>query len=204
MNIVDQRYLDGTNRYCTEPCLLSILDLGHPAPYSTADMDRLRARLKSVLPGLRQGRSLIGVVGEDMSPADDDANCDGLQLARLIQGVAIELHRLAGDEVMIGFVGRVPKMAGRYRLILPFRCGTVANASLSLAIGLIDALLAGREFALNEGLDELRRVAIGAEHLPAAASVVPSAPEVRVDAVAARAMANRAFSARSNASRIAA
>ena len=42
---------------------------------------------------------------------------------------------------MVGFVGKVPKMQGRYRLILPFRCGTVANAALSLAISLIDALL---------------------------------------------------------------
>jgi hypothetical protein len=208
MNIVDQRYLDGTNRYCTEPCLLSILDLGHPAPYSTADMERLRSRLKSVLPGLRQGRSLIGVVGEDMLDSDDDASCDGLQLARLIQGVAIELHRLAGDEVMIGFVGRVPKMAGRYRLILPFRCGTVANASLTLALGLISALLEGRDFGLNDGLDALRRVATGTPQDDVSAGAKGSTPALpsplRVDAVAARALANRAFNARPRSTRIAA
>jgi hypothetical protein len=36
MKIVDQRYLDSANRYSTEPCLLSILDLGHPAPACAA------------------------------------------------------------------------------------------------------------------------------------------------------------------------
>jgi hypothetical protein len=154
MKLVDQRYLDGANRYCTEPCLLSILDLGHPAPYAASDLQRLRERLRQVLPGLRQGRSLIGVVGDDV-----DAPCRGLQLARLIQGVTIELHRLTGDEVLMGFVGRVPKMASRYRLILPFRCGTVANAALQLAISLVGALLRGAAFALDEGLAELRGIA---------------------------------------------
>ena len=154
MKIIDQRYLDGANRYCTEPCLLSILDLGHPTPYSASDMQRLRAQLKTVLPGLRQGRSLIGVVNDDV-----DAPGRGLQLARLIQSVAIELHRLTGDEVMMGFVGRVPKMPGRYRLILPFRCGTVANAALKLATQLVGALLAGQDYPLAEGLTELRGIA---------------------------------------------
>lgn len=161
MKIVDQRYLADRNRYCTEPCLLAILDLDHPV--TAADMQRLRARLKTALPGLRQGRSLIGVVGEDADTTDT-----GLQLARLIQSVAIELHRLTGDDVMVGFVGRVPKMADRYRLILPFRCGTVAHAALTLAIDLVDALLDGRDCALDEGLAELRRIA--------AASLPPAPP----------------------------
>ncbi|GGY42793.1 cyanophycin synthetase family protein [Pseudoduganella albidiflava] len=168
MKIIDQRYLDGANRYCTEPCLLSILDLGHPAPYSASDMQQLRARLKTVLPGLRQGRSLIGVVGDDV-----DAPGRGLQLARLIQSVAIELHRLTGDEVMMGFVGGVPKMPGRYRLILPFRCGTVANAALKLATELVAALLAGQPYRLDEGLAELRGIA---------AASAPTQPSIRIAA----------------------
>ncbi|WBS05093.1 hypothetical protein OU994_12835 [Pseudoduganella sp. SL102] len=168
MKIIDQRYLDGANRYCTEPCLLSILDLGHPAPYSASDMQQLRARLKTVLPGLRQGRSLIGVVGDDV-----DAPGRGLQLARLIQSVAIELHRLTGDEVMMGFVGGVPKMPGRYRLILPFRCGTVANAALKLATELVAALLAGQPYPLADGLAELRGIA---------AAGAPSQPSIRIAA----------------------
>lgn len=162
MKIIDQRYLDGANRYCTEPCLLSILDLGHPTPFSASDMQNLRMRLKNALPGLRQGRSLIGVVGDDV-----DAPGRGLQLARLIQSVAIELHRLTGDEVMMGFVGGVPKMPGRYRLILPFRCGTVAHAALVLAIRLVDGLLARGEFALDEGLAELRGIAAAGAPSPA-------------------------------------
>jgi hypothetical protein len=168
MKIIDQRYLDGANRYCSEPCLLSILDLGHPAPYSASDLQQLRSRLKTALPGLRQGRSLIGVVGDDV-----DAPGRGLTLARMIQSVAIELHRLTGDEVMMGFVGRVPKMPGRYRLILPFRCGTVANAALKLATKLVGALVAGRSFALADGLNELRGIA---------AAGAPTQPSVRIAA----------------------
>lgn len=159
MKIVDQRYLGSANRYSTEPCLLSILDLGHPAPACAATMAQLRDRLAKVLPGLRRGRSLIGIVGDEVVPEEPDAPCQGLQLARLIQSVAIELHRLTGDEVMVGFVGGVPKMDGRYRLILPFRCGTVANAALTLSIALIDALLKDESFDLEAGLAQLREIA---------------------------------------------
>jgi len=159
MQIIDQRYLDSANRYSTEPCLLSILDLGEATPACPATMEELRERLAKVLPGLRRGRSLIGIVGDEAVPEEPDSPCQGIQLARLIQSVAIELHRLTGDEVMVGFVGRVPKMHDRYRLILPFRCGTVANAALSLAIALIDALLRDEGFDLEAGLAELRTIA---------------------------------------------
>ena len=151
MKLIDQRYLDGSNRWCTQPCLLSILDLEQA---TEADVERVRTALKTVLPGLRQGRSLIGVVGDDA-----DAPSPGLQLARLLQSVAIELHRLTGDDVMVGFVGRVPKMEHRYRLILPFRCGTVANAALSLATDLVAALIADAPFPFDERLADLRRIA---------------------------------------------
>ncbi len=157
MKIVDQRYLDSANRYCTEPCLLSILDFGHPAPFTAADMRQLRERLSRALPGMRRGRSLIGIVGDDV-----DEPCQGLLMARLIQGVAIELHRLTGDDVMVGFVGRVPKMAGRYRMILPMRDGGLANAALQLATQLVAALLAGQAFDLEAPLAELRAMALAA------------------------------------------
>lgn len=171
MKIVDQRYLDSANRYCSEPCLLSILDFGHPAPFTAADMRHLRERLSSALPGLRRGRSLIGIVGDDV-----DEPCQRLLMARLIQSVAIELHRLTGDDVMVGFVGRVPKMEGRYRLILPFRCGTVANAALQLATAIVAALLAGEEFDLEAPLQELRGIA--AAGTPTAAAE----PSIRIAA----------------------
>ncbi|UGQ48131.1 cyanophycin synthetase family protein [Massilia endophytica] len=152
MNLIDQRYLSGPNRYCSEPCLLSILDLGHP--YTEDDLQTLSAGLARTLPGLRRGRSLIGVIGDDA----DERSVD-LRLARLIQSVAIELHRLTGDEVMVGFVGRVPRTEHRYRLILPFRCGEVANVALKLALDLVSSLLAGLDFDLKTGLARLQRLA---------------------------------------------
>jgi hypothetical protein len=156
MNIVDQRYLSGPNRYCSEPCLLSILDLGQPT--SEDDLHTLKAGLARALPGLRRGRSLIGVIGED---ADDRST--SLRLARLIQSVAIELHRLTGDDVMVGFVGRVPRTEHRYRLILPFRSGEVANTALALALDLVSSILGGHDFDLKAGIARLQRVATGSK-----------------------------------------
>jgi hypothetical protein len=152
MNIVDQRYLSGSNRYCSEPCLLSILDLGHST--TEDELHTLKAGLARALPGLRRGRSLIGVIGDD---ADDRST--SLRLARLIQSVAIELHRLTGDDVMVGFVGRVPRADNRYRLILPFRNGEVANAALALALDLVSAILAGLEIDLQSASNKLQAIA---------------------------------------------
>lgn len=152
MNIVDQRYLSGSNRYCSEPCLLSILELDHSP--TEDELHTLKAGLARALPGLRRGRSLIGVIGDD---ADDRST--SLRLARLVQSVAIELHRLTGDDVMVGFVGRVPRAGNRYRLILPFRSGEVANAALALALDLVSAILAEQEIDLQAGIGQLQAIA---------------------------------------------
>ncbi|GJJ04652.1 hypothetical protein RugamoR64_51900 [Duganella rhizosphaerae] len=149
MRITDQRYLPGDNRYSTQPCLLGILELDRDPP-TPAAMRALERRLQLALPGLRRQRGLVGM------------RCDEVpQLVQLVQQVAMELRRLAFNEVTLGFVGVVPRMRGRYRLVLPYsaRAKVAAGSALAMSTQLVDALLAGRSFNLKAGVARLRALA---------------------------------------------
>lgn len=51
MRITDQRYLDQNNRYTSQPCLLSILELDDDASATPAAQAALTRRLQAALPG---------------------------------------------------------------------------------------------------------------------------------------------------------
>ena len=144
MKIIDQRYLDSDNRYSTQPCLLSILELedDHANPAAEADLDQ---RLMAALPGLREQRGLVGMRCAEVP-----------HVVEVVQQVAIELRRLALNEGTVGFVGVVPRRKGRYRLVLPYSAKGAAAPALALATQLVDALLHGRSFNLKAGLARLR------------------------------------------------
>ncbi|NRR30934.1 hypothetical protein HSX11_12165 [Oxalobacteraceae bacterium] len=151
MKIVDQRYLASHNRYSNKPCLLSILELDDAQMPSSAEIGQLALHLRATLPGLKERCGAIGLVGG--AAANDD---DALALAQLVQAVTLELLRLACDEDLTGFVGAVPQMVRRFRLVQPYRLENVSSASLALALQLVQALLAGRELDLASGLAALR------------------------------------------------
>jgi hypothetical protein len=142
MKIIDQRYLESENRYSTQPCLLSILELD---PVTPEDTEKLRKRLYTILPGLRRLRGIVGKRADTVPP-----------IVELVEQTAIELRRLALNDVAIGFVGVVPHMPGRYRLVLPSVAGMPA---LTMATQLIGAMLAGRSYNLKAGLARLRLLA---------------------------------------------
>lgn len=145
MKIIDQRYLESDNRYSTQPCLLSILELEEVTPEAA---EKLQERLYNALPGLRRLRGLVGRRADAVPP-----------VVELVQQTAIELRRLALNEVTIGFVGVVPRMPGRYRLVLPYSAASAAAPSLAMATQLINAMLAGRSYNLKAGLARLRALA---------------------------------------------
>lgn len=147
MKIIDQRYLESGNRYSTQPCLLSILEL---APVAPEHVEKAQERLYAALPGLQRLRGLVG------RRADADAVPP---LVELVQQTAIELRRLALNEVSIGFVGVVPRMNGRYRMVLPYDVQAAAAPALKMATQLVDAMLAGRSYNVKAALARLRALA---------------------------------------------
>jgi hypothetical protein len=170
MKIIDQRFLSRQNRYSNHPCLLSILELDDAAA-SPADVRSTAAKLKGVLGNLPGLERLINVIG----PADAEAAPAGhFQLARLIQAVTLELQRLAGSDVMVGFVGALPRMPGRYRLVLPYRMEQVAAAAVNAALDVVKAARAGRKVDLAAVMAQLR--AAGERRVTARAAPLPNPP----------------------------
>jgi hypothetical protein len=145
MKIIDQRYLDSGNRYSTQPCLLSILELDAVSDEAT---EKLQERLYAALPGLVRLRGLVGKRA-DAVPA----------VVELVQQTALELRRLALNEVTVGFVDVVPRMQGRYRMVLPYSAKSAAAPSLKMATQLVNAMLAGRSYNVKAGLARLRALA---------------------------------------------
>jgi hypothetical protein len=145
MKIIDQRYLDSDNRYSTQPCLLSILELDAVTSEQT---EQLQQRLYAVLPGLRRLQGMIGLRADEV-PA----------IVELVQQTTIELRRLALNELTVAFIGVVPRMQGRYRLVLPYSAQSAAAPALAMATQLVSALLAGRSYNLKAGLARLRALA---------------------------------------------
>lgn len=148
MRIVEQRHLPALNRYSNKPCLLSILEIAPQFSLSRPAASWLACAVGARLPGVTRLRGLLGTIGA-AEPGNAPAG-----LARLVQAAAIELQRLACDELTMGFVGAVPRMPGRYRLVLPHGDGEsdVAARSLALALQLVNALLAGEPFDLPADL----------------------------------------------------
>jgi hypothetical protein len=145
MKIIDQRYLDSGNRYSTQPCLLSILEL---EPVTEAATEQLQQRLYAALPGLRRLHGLVGKRADEIPT-----------VVELVQQTALELRRLALNEVTLGFVGVVPGMPGRYRMVLPYSAQSAAAPTLAMATQLVNAMLAGRSFNVKAGLARLRALA---------------------------------------------
>jgi len=145
MKIIDQRFIEPDNRYSTLPCLLSIVEVDDAPPAALRQLER---RLRALLPGVDRQRSLVGLRCADAPP-----------LVQTVQQVALELRRIAFNEVTMGFVGVVPRMPHRYRLVLPYSAKSAAAPALLLATQLVDALLAGRSFNLKAAVARLRALA---------------------------------------------
>ncbi|WP_205746774.1 hypothetical protein [Duganella callida] len=145
MKIIDQRFLDCDNRYSTLPCLLGIVEVDDAPPAALRALDR---RLYALLPGVKDQRALVGLRCNDVP-----------QLVQTVQQVALELRRIAFNEVSIGFVGVVPHMQRRYRLVLPYSVKNAAAPALKMATQLVDALLKGRSFNLQAAIARLRALA---------------------------------------------
>ncbi|MET0320898.1 MAG: hypothetical protein ABW069_09285 [Duganella sp.] len=149
MKIIDHRHIDSDNRYSTQPCLLSILEVDD-TPSTPAALASFNRRLLDLLPGVQRQAALVGLRAEGVP-----------HIVRVVQQVAMELRRLALNEVSVGFVGVVPRTQGRYRMVLPY-AATARNAAapaLRIATQMVSALRAGQPFNLQAAVARLRALA---------------------------------------------
>ena len=140
MRIIEKRFLRGPNLYSAAPCLMAVID--------TAGLEAapgLVARLVALLPGL---------------PPEASARLAALTCAAdAVEPVVMELQRLAGAPADFSQTLDVARNEHARRAVCGYRTEQVAGAALNVALDLIDALQAGKEFDLAAAVAELHEVA---------------------------------------------
>jgi len=95
MQIIDSHYLYGPNIYTDKTAFWTILDLGKIAEHHTTQLGpEFSDTLLDLLPGLHSHN-----LEAEQAFAELLKNGEGLHLGRVIEGIAIELERLAGHDV---------------------------------------------------------------------------------------------------------
>ena len=140
MRIIEKRFLRGPNLYSAAPCLMAVIDTAgaEAAP-------GLVARLVALLP--------------DLSPEASARLALLTCAADAVEPVVMELQRLAGAPADFSQTLEVARNAGARRAVCGYRTEQVAGAALNVALDLIEALQAGKEFDLAAAVAELHEVA---------------------------------------------
>ena len=140
MRIIEKRFLRGPNLYSAAPCLMAVID--------TAGLEAapgLVARLVALLP--------------DLSP-EASARLAALTCAAdAVEPVVMELQRLAGAPAAFSQTLDVARNPHARRAVCGYRTEQVAGAALNVALDLIEALQAEKEFDLGAAVAELHEIA---------------------------------------------
>ena len=140
MRIIEKRFLRGPNLYSAAPCLMAVIDTA-----GTEAAPGLVARLVALLP--------------DLSPEASARLALLTCAADAVEPVVMELQRLAGAPADFSQTLEVARNAGARRAVCGYRTEQVAGAALTVALDLIEALQAGKEFDLAAAVAELHEVA---------------------------------------------
>jgi cyanophycin synthetase len=148
MRITEQRFLRGPNVYAATPCLMAVVDLSDlsgDAGNFPATVPGLGSRLLALLPGMPP----------EASARLSDCQCPLDALGPLV----MELQRLAGAPGAVSRTILNPSKPGVARVLCGYVTEQVAGAALRVARELIAALAEGRDYDLDEALEELRDTA---------------------------------------------
>jgi cyanophycin synthetase len=169
MRVEGVRTLSGPNIYTYRPALLMRLDLEDLAGRESKEIEGFNGRLLSLLPGLSDHHCAKGRPGGFVERLEE-----GTYFGHVVEHAALELTKLAGIPVTHGKT-RESDERGVYNVVVEFEAEEGTRYLLGAAVELVDALVAGREFALAERLDEARRVVADTELGPSTRSIIEAA-----------------------------
>ena len=170
MKVVDRRFLRGPNIHSTRPVVQVLLDLEALDGVASTAVPGFNDALLAALPTLEVHRCSPGHVGGFVERLRA-----GTYMAHITEHLTLELQCLAGHEVGFGRARRVVGKPRHDRVVFAYVSEHVAEAALHLAIDLVTALAAGRPFALELGLTQLRQVAQAAALGPSTRAIVDAA-----------------------------
>ncbi|SHI64424.1 cyanophycin synthetase [Desulfofundulus thermosubterraneus] len=153
MKILDLRAYYGSNIYSYQPVIKIILDLAPDGCRSTSELGDFNRRLLSLLPGLGEhhcSRRRPGGFVERLK--------EGTYLGHVVEHVALELCKLAGQEVIYGKTRRGDGETV-YEVIFEYVSAPGGLAAARAAVELVQALLEGRTVEVAELVERVRQAA---------------------------------------------
>jgi len=180
IQVLERLALMGPNLYAHRPCIKWKIDIGVFEERPTSAIDGFTDALKALVPSLIEHRCSEGVRGGFFTRLEE-----GTWLGHVMEHVALELQGLAGIEVGFGRA-RGAGATGVYSVVYECEERETGIMAGEVAIELIETLIAGERFAVEEAIAELRRLYERNSLGPSTRSIVDAAvkrgiPYIRLD-----------------------
>lgn len=152
MKIRSIRTFTGPNVFHHRPVLLMTLELRELTEKASTDIPGFTERLMEVLPGIKQHHCSPGHVGGFIERLRR-----GTYFAHITEHVALDLSEQAG--IGVGYGKTVyGGSEGVYQVAIRYKCEEGMRFLLEVAVELVDAVVNGDEFPLQEKILEARRI----------------------------------------------
>ncbi|MFL6335672.1 MAG: cyanophycin synthetase family protein, partial [Pyrinomonadaceae bacterium] len=169
MKIESIRTLAGPNVYSHRPVLLMRLDLEDLYERESHELPGFVERLLTLLPGLAEHHCSKGYAGGFVERLDE-----GTYFGHTVEHVTLELAGLAGCKATHGKTrysgeGRV------YNVVIEYCAEHATRYLLERAVALVEAVIRGEEFPLDEVIEEAQEIAADTELGPSTRAIVDAA-----------------------------
>lgn len=175
MKIDSIRAISGPNIYSHNPVLVMSLDLEELTEKESYEVPGFINGLIDLLPGLRTHHCSKGRPGGFIERLNE-----GTYFGHVVEHVALELTDLAGVPSSHGKTRRAGHDPGSYNIVIEYRAEQVTRYLLKAAVELVEALVEGRPFALEELLKECGEIAADTELGPSTRAIVEAAKRLDI------------------------
>lgn len=165
MQVLEIRVFEGPNVHSFTPVIQMDVDLGSYKSKQTSDYPEFIEKLLKLLPGLREhhcAKRRPGGFVERLS--------EGTLFGHVIEHVALEIQAMGGMEVIYGKTRR--SREGVYRVVFEYESREAALLAGKVAVSLVESLLDGKEFQVQEVLKEIERIRLRTELGPSTRSIL--------------------------------
>jgi cyanophycin synthetase len=176
MRIERIRTLAGPNIYTYRPALLMTLDLEDLTERESRELAGFNERLLELLPDLHDHTCSKGYQGGFVERLGE-----GTYFGHVVEHVAIELTKPAGAPVTHGKT-RYAGERGIYNIVVEYRAEAATEYLLRVAVELVEALVKGEAYPLEEKLREARRLVARYELGPSTRAIVEAAERRNIPA----------------------
>lgn len=169
MRIGKIRAIAGPNIYSHRPVLVMRLYLDELNEQESKEMPGFNQRLLELLPGIHQHVCSKGYAGGFV-----ERLTEGTYFGHIVEHVALELTELAGVPTFHGKTRQADEL-GCYHVIVEYKAEKGTEYLLRAAVGLVEAILQDKPFALEQEILAAKRIIAQTEPGPSTRTIVEAA-----------------------------